>query len=240
MQPARSLSKGRSLGSFILAAVLTGGLAVRADLVDDTVGALMQKSHLPGLSLAVVQDGKIVKAAGYGVRSKDNPSPVTQETLFQAGSLSQPVTALGALALVESGKASLDAEINEMLKQWHLPGNELTKSSKVTLRELLNHTAGLTVPVFHGYAADAPVPTLGQILEGEKPANSKPIRVEAMPGAKWHYSSGGYAVVQRLITDVANQPFEDFISANVLRPLGMTASNYEQPLSAGSKGRRRS
>lgn len=230
------INGGRALCSFILAVVLTVGSIVRADLIDDTVGALMQKSHLPGLSLAVVQDGKIVKAAGYGVRSKGSPSPVTDKTLFQAGTLSQAITALGALALVESGKVSLDADTNETLKTWRLPGNELTESSKVTLRELLNHTAGLTVPVFQGYAADAAVPSLGQILEGEKPANSKPIRVEAIPGAKWHYSSGGYAIVQRLITDVTNEPFQDFISANVLRPLGMTASNYEQPLSAGSAG----
>ena len=229
---AALLPAGRRRSSLplILATALAGVLVARGDLIDDTVQALMQKSHLPGLSLAVVQDGKIIKATGYGVRSKGNPSPVSAETLFQAGSLSQPVAALGALSLVESGKVSLDADINGPLKTWRLPENELTKSSKMTLRQLLNHTAGLTVPAFRGYAADAPQPTLVQILEGAKPANSKAVRVETVPGAKWHYSSGDYAVVQRLIADVTNQPFPDFIAAAVLRPLDLTASNYEQPL----------
>jgi len=100
----------------------------------------------------------------------------------------------------------------------------------VTLRELLSHTAGLTVHGFPGYAATAPIPTLIQILNGEKPANTDPIRLEAPPGSRWKYSGGGYTVMQQLLIDVSHQPFPALLHDAVLAPIGMTHSTYEQPL----------
>jgi CubicO group peptidase (beta-lactamase class C family) len=158
--------------------VLGTGFWVRADSIDDTVTTLMAKRHIPGLSLAIVQDGKIVRAQAYGVIDLESQKPVTTGTLFQAGSVSKPVAALGALALVEAGKLSLDSDVNGVLKTWQMPENEFTKANKVTLRRLLSHSAGTTVHGFPGYAVDAQRPSLVQVLNGEKPANTAAIRVD--------------------------------------------------------------
>ena len=204
----------------------------RSDAVDDVVRAEMQKRRIPGLSLAIIQDGKIVKATGYGVTEKGGDAPVTTSTLFQAGSISKPVSALGALRLVEQGKLALDEDVNTKLVTWKVPENEFTKEKKVTLRGLLSHTAGLTVHGFPGYATDEPVPTLVQVLDGAKPANTRPIRVDILPGSKWRYSGGGYTVMQQMIIDVTGKPFPQFMQEAVLGPLGMEESTFEQPLPA--------
>ena len=203
-----------------------------SDAVDDVVRAEMQKRRIPGLSLAIIQDGKIVKATGYGVTEKGGDAPVTTSTLFQAGSISKSVAGLGALRLVEQGKLTLDEDVNTRLVTWKVPENEFTREKKVTLRGLLSHTAGLTVHGFPGYDSDGPVPTLVQVLDGAKPANTRPIRVDVLPGSKWRYSGGGYTVMQQMIIDVTGKPFPPFMQEAVLGPLGMEESTFEQPLPA--------
>lgn len=210
------------------------GLAVasvaRADGVDDLIVKRMHERKITGLSLAIIQEGKIVKARGYGFTDKTNKTAVTPDTLFQAGSISKPVAASGALHLVEQNRLSLDTDVNALLRTWKVPENEFTKEKKVTLRGILSHSAGLTVPRFPGYGVDSSMPSLLQILDGAKPANTSAIRVDIVPGSKMRYSSGGYVVLQQLIIDVTGQSFPKFMYANVLKPLGMTNSTYEQPL----------
>lgn len=204
---------------------------VQADEIDDFINAKMAKAHIAGLSLAVVQDGKIVKAQGYGFADKEAKIPVTASTLFEAGSISKSVAAAGILHLVQEGKLSLDTDINTQLRTWKVPENEFTKNEKVTLRRILSHSAGLTVHGFSGYATNATVPTLVQVLDGVKPpANSPPIRVDTVPGAKWRYSGGGYLVAQQLVIDLTGRAFPEFMRDTVLTPFGMTNSTYEQPL----------
>lgn len=203
---------------------------LRADKVDDVVAAQMAKRHIPGLSLAVIEGGRVVRAKGYGVTGEIGSKPVDVDTLFLAGSISKSVTALGALRLVESGKLSLDSDINGILKTWHLPENELTKNKKVTLRLILSHSAGITVHGFEGYAVGGPVPTLVQVLDGLKPANSEAIRVDTIPGTQWRYSGGGYTIAQQAIIDVTGDTFPEYMWHNVLSPLRMSASTFAQPL----------
>jgi CubicO group peptidase (beta-lactamase class C family) len=157
---------------------------------------LMQAYNVPGLSLAVIDHYKIAWAKGYGVIGTGSTAPVGTGTLFQAGSISKPVAATAALALVEKGRLSLDEDVNQKLKTWKVPENEFTKEQKVTLRRLMSHTAGLTVHGFPGYDVDAPLPTLVQVLNGEKPANTEPIRVDFVPGTKERYSGGGVTIEQ--------------------------------------------
>ena len=135
--------------------------------------------------------------------------------------------------LVQSGRLDLDADVNQYLKAWKIPASGFTEQNKVTLRELLSHTAGMTVHGFPGYAAGSPVPTLVQVLDGAAPANSAPIRVDAVPGKAWRYSGGGYVVVQQLLTEVTGQRFPELMQDTVLGPIGMARSTYEQPLPAG-------
>jgi CubicO group peptidase (beta-lactamase class C family) len=215
-----------------LIVILVWCAPIRADEVDDYIRAQMQKRQVPGLSIAIIQDGKIIKAQGYGVIEKGRKTPVTTSTLFLAGSISKPVAAVGALHLVEQGKLSLDEDVNAKLTSWKVPENEFTRDQKVTLRRILSHTAGLTVHGFIGYAIDAPRPTLLQILDGEKAANTPAIRVETVPGSKWNYSGGGYTIMQQLILDVTGKSFPEYMQEAVLGPLGMTHSTYQQPLPA--------
>jgi len=196
-----------------------------------TLADRMAALHVLGISIAVIRNGKIEWAKGFGVAAAGGP-PVTSETLFQAGSISKPVAAMAALRLVQQGKLSLDADVNTLLKSWKLPSAPIAEGKPVTLRELLTHTGGTTVHGFPGYATDAPVPTLVQVLNGEKPANTPAIRIEAVPGSKWNYSGGGFTIMQQILIDTTGQPFPKLLQDTVLAPIGMTHSTYQQPLPA--------
>jgi CubicO group peptidase (beta-lactamase class C family) len=189
----------------------------------------MKSLHVPGVSIAFIHDGKIGWAKGYGVAKIGGP-PVTPDTLFQAASISKPVTALAVLSLIQTGKLSLDADVNTYLKSWKVPENAFTSNKPVTVRELLTHTAGMTVHGFPGYAAGQPIPNLLQILNGEAPANTPAIRVDAVPGSAWRYSGGGYVVLQQLLEDVSGEAFPALMRDKVLTPIEMIHSDYAQPL----------
>lgn len=150
---------------------------------------------------------------------------VTLDTLFQAGSISKPVTAMAALHFVEAGRWSLDDPINDRLVSWKLPVNDLQKDQPVTLRRLLSHNAGTTVHGFPGYAAGTPVPTVVQVLNGEPPANTAPVRVDLVPGSKVRYSGGGTTIVQLMMTDQLKKPFPEILAETVLRPLAHLSRN---------------
>jgi CubicO group peptidase (beta-lactamase class C family) len=150
--------------------LVCGGLpTVRADEIDDIVAEQMHEKQIPGLSLAIVLDGKIVRAHGYGFSDERGKVAVTTETLFQAGSISKPVTAVGVLRLVEQNQIDLDADVNSKLRSWKVPENEFTKDKKVTVRRILSHGAGLNVHGFPGYAVKSRIPTLVQVLDGAGP-----------------------------------------------------------------------
>jgi CubicO group peptidase (beta-lactamase class C family) len=194
-----------------------------------TLAALMAELKIPGVSIAVIHNDTLAWAQGFGVRGPE-ARPVTSETLFQAGSISKPLAAMAALRLVQTGKLSLDTEINQALTSWHIPSSATVPNATVTLRELLTHTAGMTVHGFRGYAAGEPVPTLTQVLDGAKPANSGPIRIEKMPGTEWNYSGGGFTVMQQAVVDVTHKSFPEVMASSVLGPMGMAHSTYQQPL----------
>ena len=190
----------------------------------------MEIYKVPGVSVAVIDNYKIAWAKAYGVTEAGGTTRVTTHTLFQAGSISKPVAATGALAMVERGKLSLDEDVNRKLVSWKVPENEFTKDQKVTLRRLMSHSGGLTVHGFPGYAAGEPIPTVVQVLNGEKPANTDPVRVFFVPGTKSVYSGGGITIEQLLMQDVSGKPFPALMQELVLGPIGMTDSTYEQPL----------
>jgi CubicO group peptidase (beta-lactamase class C family) len=131
---------------------------------------------------------------------------------------------------VQNKRLALDADINTELVSWKVPNSPAANGKVVTLRELLTHTAGFTVHGFPGYAANEPVPTLIQVLNGQKPANTPAIRIQSEPGSTWRYSGGGYTVMQQTLLDVSKEPFPTLLHDTVLAPIGMTHSTYEQPL----------
>ncbi|HEX8442210.1 MAG TPA: serine hydrolase domain-containing protein [Allosphingosinicella sp.] len=193
-----------------------------------TVAELMQSENVPGISVAVVDDGRIVWARAYGLADRATGRMATPETLFQAASISKPVAATGALALVDQGVLSLDRPVNEQLTSWQVPAHDFSET--VTLRRLLSHTAGLTVHGFPGYSSEALLPTVVQVLNGAPPANTETVRVDVQPGSRWRYSGGGITVAQVLMSDATAEPFPALMDRLVLRPLGMAHSTYKQPL----------
>ena len=212
---------------------LTPRLAVKGRPVPRyTIQERMKAMNVNGVSLAVIENYEIAWAKGYGLADVASKRPVTADTLFQAGSISKPVAALAALSLVEQGKVKLDEDINSYLKSWKVPENEFTREQKVTLRRILSHMAGLTGPSFQGYSAASPVPTVPQILDGLKPANSPAVRVDLVPGTRFRYSGGGYIVAQLMMTEVTGEPFPDLMKRTVLSKAGMRQSTYENPLPA--------
>lgn len=188
----------------------------------------MNYYKVPGVSIAVVENGKLKWAKGYGIANTNTGSKVDENTLFQAASISKPIAALAVLQLVEKDVLDLDKDVNNYLKDWKIPANEFTKNEKVTLRRLLTHTAGVTVHGFPGYTQTATFPTTTQVLNGD--GNTPKITVDTAPGEIWRYSGGGYTIVQKVIEDVTQKPFEATIDNNVLKTIGMKNSTFEQPL----------
>src|SRR5436190_1748057 len=210
-------------------------IADRTDTAFDLVDR-MRLYHVPGVSLAIVDNFKIVFASGYGVTEFGGSKQVDTTTLFLAGSMSKPVFASGVLQLVEQGKLALDEDVNLKLKSWHLPESRFTEHEKVTLRRLLTHSAGLTVWGFPGYEVGKPIPTVPQLLDGTPPANTPAVRNDTTPGARWLYSGGGMTIAQLMASDVTGESFPSLMQRLVLSRAGMTRSTYENPLPVNRRG----
>ena len=182
----------------------------------------------PGVSVAVINDGKVEWARGYGLLKVNGQQRVNTETLFQAASISKTFTALATLQLVEKGKLDLDEDVNVKLSTWKIPESDLTKTEKPTLRRVLSHTAGLSVGGFLGYQKGQPLPSLQQLLNGEKPANTPPVRIQIVPGSRFSYSGGGYEVLHQLLMDVTGKSYTDLLQP-ILKTLRMSRSTFNLP-----------
>jgi CubicO group peptidase (beta-lactamase class C family) len=202
-----------------------------------TLRERMAHYNVPGVSIAVVNNGRLEWAQGYGVLDAGGSRRVTPQTRFQAASLSKPVTAMAVLALVSQETLRLDDDVNTRLTSWRVPDGEFTRTQKVTVERLLNHTAGFGVPHFDGYSARAEVPTLLQVLNGQPPANSAPVWVERVPGSKREYSGGGYVVLQQLLSDITGESFPVALRRLVLDRIGMAHSTFDQHLPDDWKAR---
>lgn len=181
----RCADLARSLAAFvqpILAAAACSSTTGPANPA--SIASLIEYYEVPGVSVAVIRDFELDYVEVHGVKSVATLEPVTEETLFQAASLSKGVSATGVMSLVQQGVVSLDTEVNDYLSSWTLPENSFQNTEKVTLRRLLSHTAGTTVGGFRGYRYTEPVPSLVQILNGSPPANSPPILVDLEPGSR--------------------------------------------------------
>jgi CubicO group peptidase (beta-lactamase class C family) len=197
----------------------------------ESILKLLDRYHVPGISISVVDKGRIAWTRGYGVVTPGGKE-ISGDTRFGAGSVSKPVAAIATLRLVEQGKLKLDGELNEALKSWKIPRNEFTAKKPVTLREALAHTAGFIQPAkgWRGYEVGAPLPTLVQVLNGKPPANSPAAIVDMLPGSKFRYSNCGYLAIQQAEIDVTGETFPQMMDELVLKPLEMKCSSFEQPM----------
>ncbi len=208
---------------------LQPNLQIQGDSIPNyNIEERLKELGIPGLSIAVIYDGQIEWAKGYGVADSSENRLVTSETMFLAGSISKPVAAIRAHQLAEEGSLNLDSNVNTYLSSWKLPENEFTEKEKVTTRRILNHTAGLTVWGFPGYDKGDTIPSVPELLDGK--GNTDSVRVYKEPSESWMYSGGGYTIMQLMISDLEKKSFPEIMQANVLDPLGMTVSTFENPL----------
>jgi len=189
----------------------------------------MRYYKVPGFSIALVDQGELAWAKGYGVMEAGGEKLVTPDTIFQAASISKPVSAMVALHLVESGMLDLDSNVNDRLQSWKLRENKHTQTNKVTLRGLLSHSAGLNIYGYPGYPAESQLPTLIQILDGKPPATSRKVRVTREPGSTFKYSGGGYVLLQQLIEDVTGRTLADLAQQIIFDKLEMVHSTFVYP-----------
>ncbi len=218
---------GRALAAVAVLVLLSAVPVVSADpgqrfaAIDRLVEASMRARGVPGVSIAIIDDFEVVYARGYGFAEPGRP--VATDTLFQAASMSKPVTAVVAAAAAEAGLIDLDADVAGMLTSWRLP--PMPFEGPITLRMLLAHRAGTNVHGFSGYRLDEPLPDLPRILDGV-PDKNEPIRVVSEPGAQPTYSGGGYVMAQLAIEDHTGRTLEELADTLVFEPLGLELSTY--------------
>ncbi len=191
----------------------------------------MAQTCTPALSVGVIDNFEVAWARGFGTLAA-RADPAAADTPFQSGSISKPVFALAVMKLAETGVIDLDMDVNHYLKSWHLPDKDGWQP-RVTMRQLLSHTAGTTVHGFPGYPASRPWPTIAQILCGVPPANTQPVVVDVLPGTQFRYSGGGTTIAQQVVVDVTATPFPELMRELILDPVGMGDSSYEQPAPSG-------
>jgi CubicO group peptidase (beta-lactamase class C family) len=163
-------------------------------------------------------------------------TPITDSTLlFNVASISKVLTAFGVVRLVERGAVDLDAPIEKYLTRWRLPPSGLDHSG-VTVRRVLSHTAGLSAGAWEGYGPDVELPTLEDVLAGTAPGREA-LRVAERPGGSDRYSNGGFGLLQLLVEEVTGRPFAEYMRAEVLLPLGMSASAFGDPAQPEIAGR---
>lgn len=195
-----------------------------------TLRERMEHWKVPGVSIAVIRDGKIAWAKGYGVLQAGGKEAIDTETVFSVGSTSKVGAAAITLRLVDSGQLDLDRDVNGYLRNWKVPQNPYTAVQPVTLRGILSHTAGLTVHGFADFQPGETLPTTVEILQGRAPAKNQPVEVFYTPGSRSQYSGGGTTVEQLIIEEATGLDFPAAARRYLFEPLGMTRSTYENTL----------
>jgi len=181
------------------------------------------------VSIVVIKNYKVEWTKAYGYADVSEKRIATPQTLFQAASISKSINGVGILKLVEEGKLGLDDDINNYLHSWKFPYDSISRGKKISVANLLSHKAGLSVGGFTGYERGVKLPTLIEILNGLPPANSGAVRSLFEPELKFRYSGGGTVITQLMLEDVTGEKYEDYMQKNVLIPLGMNSSSFQQP-----------
>src|SRR5580704_7550804 len=204
----RRFSAGVCCFTFLFAVCVARAQTAAKDAVDEYVTAEMARQHVPGLSLLVVQHGKIVRAEGFGLANVELQVPVKAETVFQSGSVGKQFTATAVMMLVEEGKVALDDPLTKYFSDAPASWKE------VTVRQLLSHTAGFTdYPEKFDFRKDWTEDELLKMVEG--------VPLAYPPGTKWDYSNLGYLTLGILIHRVTGEFYGDFLQQRIFQPLGM-------------------
>lgn len=189
----------------------------------------MKHYNVNGISIAVIDNNKIVWAKGYGYADRNENRKVDINTKFEPGSISKSLNAVGVLFLAQQKKLNLYKDINEYLTTWKFPYDTVAHQKKITTAQLLSHTAGVSVYGFPGYNRDSTLPTITDILNGKYPSNTPAVRSLIQPGIESSYSGGGILISQQILTNITGQSYEQYMHNSVFRRLAMNNSFYNQP-----------
>jgi CubicO group peptidase (beta-lactamase class C family) len=192
--------------------------------LDERVPALLLRYGVPSAVVSVVHGGRTTTRS-WGVADIVTGRMPSDTTLYNVASITKVVTAWGVMRLVEEGKVDLDAPISQYVSRFELP--PASENDAVTVRRLLSHTSGLSMSAVPSYGPGQAVPSLAEMLSDSK----DPLRLIDSPGAAYHYSGGGYALLQLLIEEVTGEKYEAFITRTIFGPLGMTHSTFHVPAS---------
>lgn len=202
------------MGRAVVVACVLLTAPVRADVVDDQIRDVMHQTHVPGLSMAVVSNGKVIRAQGYGFANLELKVPATPETVYSLHSVSKQLCATGIMLLVREGKVGLDDPVTK-----YFPGTSPAWDG-ISVRHLLHHTSGIPDYLNDGLnlnlAADAPDSAI-------PPAVAR-VPLKFKPGEKYSYSNTGYVMLAQIIHQVTGKPDPVLLAERVFKPLGMTAT----------------
>jgi CubicO group peptidase (beta-lactamase class C family) len=195
-----------------------------AKQIQTAAPGLLGRAGEAGLSVVLIENCAVTWHGDFGVAEKTHDKRVDPNTLFQFGSMSKTITAWAIMTLVEEGKVDLDAPVNKYLKSWKLKSAEFDPD-EVTVRRVLHHAAGLSLPSASGVDVGNKLPSLVDELSGSGPSKTV-VTVVEKPGVKFNYSGGGYALLQLLIEDVTGTSFRAYVSKKIFKPLGMTTATF--------------
>lgn len=181
---------------------------------------------VPGVSIAIFENGNITWSKQYGVRDSESKEKVDSSTRFQAASIAKTLTAVGIMKLVEEFNLDIDKDVNQYLKSWKLDYGKFSDTSKVTIRGLLSHTGGINMSGFKGYTKSDVLPSTLDILNGR--GNTDKIELDTIPNTRFSYSGGGYTILQAMIEDISEMSFQDYFENTVFKSLGMKNSTFNQ------------
>jgi CubicO group peptidase (beta-lactamase class C family) len=194
------------------------------------LAARMAHYGVPGVAVAIIENGEVVFAQGYGVTQQGSDEAVNADTLFSVGSVSKTITAALTLKMAEQQQVDLNNDIRPQLASWRLPESEFMTADGMNLRMLLSHTAGLNIHGFADYQPGEALPNVLQTLNGEHPAKNEALTLVSRPGERYRYSGGGYTLVQQLLSETAQQSFPALTKDILTKPLGMARSTFQNPL----------
>lgn len=186
---------------------------------------------VPGVAVAIIENGEVVFASGYGVRQSGTTDPVDADTVFSTASISKVATASLVLRLAHAGALELDAPVAIQLESWSLPDYPEFDEDRITLRTILSHTSGFNMHGFRDFQPGGDLPSTIDTLEGQSPAVNDPLTLLFEPGTAYKYSGGGYTLAQQIVDDVdPAADFDTIANTHLLAPLGMTRSTFTNPL----------
>ncbi|MDT7831792.1 serine hydrolase domain-containing protein [Flavobacteriaceae bacterium S356] len=196
--------------------------------LDTKVPKFMKQKNVPGMAVAVFNNGEAIFQQGYGWANVGTHKKVTGQTGFNIGSVSKLFTAVAIMKLVEEGKIALDTPVEHYLTRWKLPNSQFDKN-KVTIRRLLNHTGGISVHGYPGFKVKRTLPSLEASLNGENgPVRAnEPVKIIIEPNTKFRYSGGGYTLLQLVVEEVTKMPFHKYAKKTIFKPLGMQNTSFK-------------